>query len=69
MHIRKKVRTRLIIAAAVILLFVYWRGMKQVATKNGLTCEYHIIYSLCTLKGKTAKLPGFWDIMKAGVSF
>ena len=53
----------------VVFAFVYWRGIKQATQKQGLDCQYHIAYAVCTSKGKPASMPGFFDVLKAGVKF
>lgn len=62
-------RNRLIILAIIVLAFIYWRGVKSVTTQKGMSCEYHIVYALCTAKNNKATMPGIWDILKAGVKF
>ncbi len=70
MYIKKKMRTRLILGAIVVLGFLYWHGLKNVTAANsGLKCEYHIVYALCTTTNNKAHLPTIWDIFKAGVRF
>ena len=69
MYIKKKMRTRLILLVIVVFAFVYWRGIKQSTAKQGLDCDYHLVYAVCTAKGKTSAMPGFFDVLKAGVKF
>lgn len=62
-------RTRLILLAIIVLVFIYWRGIKKATTQKGMSCEYHIVYALCTAKNNKAAMPGIWDIFKAGMKF
>jgi len=68
MYFRKKTRTRLILLAIVILAIIFWRGLTS-STKVSFNCEYKLIYAVCTPKKAGAKLPGIFDIFKAGVKF
>lgn len=70
MLFRRKMRTRLILLAIIVLAFLYWHGLKNVTAANtGLKCEYHLVYAICTTQNNKAQLPGIWDILKAGVKF
>jgi len=69
MYIKKKMRTKLILLAIVVLGFLYWRGVKQATAKQGLKCEYHIVYAICESNGKKTSPPGIWEIFKAGAKF
>jgi hypothetical protein len=68
MYIKKRMRTRLILLAIVVLGFIYWRGIKAMGDR-GLNCQYHIAYAVCTAKNNKAQLPSFLDVLKAGVKF
>lgn len=68
MYIKKKMRTKIILVAIVVLGFLYWRGMKTVATEKGLDCKFTGVY-VCTSTKKDAKAPGFFEIIKAGARF
>lgn len=65
MYLRKKIRTRLIIVAVLVLAFIFWRGFK--ATTKDYNCSYKLIYSFCEAKVKNPKAPSIVDIFKAGV--
>jgi len=71
MYIRKKMRTKLLILAVIIVAgaFVYWRGVKATTEQKGWACNYHLAYAVCSAKNNKAVLPGFMDIMRAGVKF
>lgn len=68
MWLRKKNRNRLIIVLVIALIFIFWRGLGA-ATKNDFKCEYKVLYAVCTPKKVNAKLPGIWDLFKAGIKF
>lgn len=70
MYIKRKMRTKLILLAIVVIGFLYWHGLRNLTAANtGLKCEYHIAYALCTEKNNKVQLPTLWDIFKAGVKF
>jgi hypothetical protein len=70
MFIRKKLKFKIILLAIVVLLFVYWRGMKSLLVEShGWNCKYQVVYAICEAQNNKAKLPGIWDIFKAGVRF
>ncbi len=69
MHIRKKMRTKIILLLIAVLLFLYWRGVKTVAAEKGWNCAYHIAYAICDAKNNKAQLPGILDILKSGAKF
>jgi hypothetical protein len=63
-------KTKIILIVILVLLFLYWRGVKNLlVVAKGWDCEYHIAYSVCVAKNNKAKLPSLFDILKAGVSF
>lgn len=68
MYIRKKMRTRIILIVIVVLGFLYWRGSKAYIKEQGLDCKYHIAYAFCKGKQPT-KIPGIFEIFKAGTKF
>lgn len=68
MYVKKKTRTRLLILAIVVLAVIFWRGLRA-TTAQTHDCQYKIIYAVCTAKKAGVKLPGFFDIIKAGVKF
>ncbi|MBX4186644.1 MAG: hypothetical protein KW802_00060 [Candidatus Doudnabacteria bacterium] len=69
MYLKKKMRTRLILLAIVVLLFLYWRGVKNVSAAKGWDCNFHVVYTVCSSKNSKAQLPSFFDIIKAGAKF
>ena len=69
MYIKKRMRTKLILIAILVLGFIYWRGVKQVTVAKSWNCNYHIAYAVCDAKNNKAKLPTIVDILKAGVKF
>lgn len=69
MLLGRKMRNRIIFLAIIALLFLYWRGVKTVAAEKGWDCTYHIVYATCNAKNNKAKLPGLWDVLKAGARF
>jgi hypothetical protein len=69
MHIRKKIRTRVILLVIAVVLFLYWHGIKNTAAAKGWDCNYHLIYAICNSKNSKATLPSIWDIIKAGAKF
>jgi hypothetical protein len=68
MYMRKKIRNRLIMAVALVLAFVMWRGLSA-ATDGKFDCEYKLIYAVCTADTRGTELPSLWEILKAGVRF
>jgi hypothetical protein len=62
-------RNRIIIGVIVILLFLYWHGIKKVTDAKGWDCNYQIVYSVCSAKNNKAQLPSLWDVLKAGATF
>lgn len=62
-------RTKAILLAIVVVLFLYWHGIKNVSAQKGWDCKYHIIYAICNAKNNKATLPSFWEIIKAGAKF
>ena len=69
MYIRKKNKVRLFLLLIVALGFIYWRGMREIVKQNHLECEYHFVYAVCVSQSKAVTLPGFWDVLKAGIKF
>ena len=69
MYIKKKMRTKLILLAIVVLLFLYWHGIKNVAESKGWDCSYHVVYAVCNAKNNKARLPGLFEVLKAGARF
>jgi lipopolysaccharide export system protein LptC len=69
MFIRKRWRSKILILALVVLIFLYWRGIKNVAEQKGWDCNFHVIYATCNAKNNKAVLPSFFDILKAGAKF
>jgi len=69
MYLKKKMRTRLILLAIAVLLFLYWHGIKNITAQKGWNCNYHVVYAICDAKNNKAVLPGMWDIIKAGAKF
>jgi len=69
MYIKKKMRTKLIWLAIVVLAFIYWRGSRTITKEKNLECEYHLVYAVCKQKGKATELPTFMDVLKAGIKF
>ena len=66
---RRRFKTKLILLAIIALLFLYWRGITKVSADKGWNCSYNIVYAVCDAKNNKAKLPGLWDIFKAGTRF
>ena len=62
-------RSKLILLAIVVVLFLYWRGVKNVTAQKGWDCSYHVVYAVCNAKNNKAVLPGIWEILKAGARF
>jgi hypothetical protein len=62
-------RTKLILVVIAVLIFLYWRGIKNVADTKGWNCEYHVVYAICDAKNNRATLPGLFDVLKAGAKF
>jgi hypothetical protein len=69
MHVKKKMRTKIILFVIAALLFLYWRGIKNVSDQKGWNCTYHVVYAICDAKNNKAQLPGIWEIIKAGTKF
>jgi hypothetical protein len=69
MLFRRKLRSKLIVLAIIVVLFLYWHGIKNVAVAKGWNCNYQIVYAICDAKNNKAQLPGIWDILKAGAKF
>lgn len=68
MHIRRKVRNRIIFVIVILLGIIIWRGLKG-STKDRFECEYKLVYAVCTPEKGNPDLPGMIDIFKAGVKF
>jgi hypothetical protein len=49
--LKKKMRTRLIFLVIIVLIFLYWHGVSNIASAKGW------------------KIPGLWEILKAGARF
>jgi len=62
-------RTKIILVVIVVLLFLYWHGIKSIASQKGWDCNYHIVYAVCNARNNKAQLPSLWDVLKAGVRF
>ncbi len=69
MHVRRKVRNKIIIVVVLILAFIYWRGTKAYTKANNLECTRHLVYAVCKQIGKPTTVPSLWDVMKIGVKF
>ncbi|MBX4191420.1 MAG: hypothetical protein KW804_01320 [Candidatus Doudnabacteria bacterium] len=69
MYLKKKMKTKIVIVVILALGFLYWRGIKNVSLEKGWNCKYHVVYAICDAKNNKAKLPGFFDIIKAGAKF
>ncbi|OGE74211.1 MAG: hypothetical protein A3I07_03075 [Candidatus Doudnabacteria bacterium RIFCSPLOWO2_02_FULL_42_9] len=68
MLLRKRYRTKLILVIVAVLLFLYWRGIKNVEADKKWDCEYHIAYAVCDTKGAKS-IPGIFEVLKAGARF
>lgn len=55
--------------AIIVIIFIYWRGIKAVTEEKGWTCSYHIAYAVCNPKNNKAQLPSLLDVFKAGIKF
>jgi hypothetical protein len=69
MYIRKKNKFRLFLLLIVVILFVYWRGIRSIEQNTNLECEYHVVYAVCKVQGQATDLPKAWDVFKAGIEF
>lgn len=69
MYIRRRLRSKLIVIALIVLGFVYWRGVKALAVQKNLECKYHLVYAVCKQKGQATTLPSIWEVLKAGSKF
>ncbi|OGE80149.1 MAG: hypothetical protein A2660_01735 [Candidatus Doudnabacteria bacterium RIFCSPHIGHO2_01_FULL_45_18] len=70
MFLRKKIRSKLIWLAVIVLLFLYWRGVKSaLVEERGWNCQYHLVYAVCQANNNKAQMPGLWEIIKAGARF
>jgi hypothetical protein len=69
MNFRRKYGSKIVLLVVVVLIFLYWRGIKDVTTSKGWDCSYHLAYAVCNPKNNKAKLPGLWDVLKAGAKF
>ncbi len=68
MHLRRKVRNRILLLAIVVLAFICWRGLRA-TTAAAFDCHYKLVYAVCTPKVKNAKPPSLLEIGKAGIKF
>jgi len=68
MHIRRKVRNRIIFGVVLVLAFITWRGLKA-TTKDVFACEYKLVYAVCKPVKGNPELPTLLEIFKAGVKF
>jgi hypothetical protein len=68
MLLRKRYRTKIVLFIVAVLIFLYWRGIKNVAADKKWDCQYHIAYAVCNVKA-SKDLPGLWDVLKAGARF
>jgi hypothetical protein len=68
MYWRRKNRNKIILAALIVIGFLFWRGFTA-TTAASFTCEYKLLYAACIPKTSKAKLPGLIQIFKAGVKF
>jgi hypothetical protein len=69
MYIKKKNKVRLFLLLLIVLLFVYWRGIRSITSNTNLECEYHVVYAVCKVKGQATDLPSVLDVLKAGIKF
>ena len=69
MYFKKSMRRKLFWLVLIALLFLYWRGIKNVGEEKGWNCKYKIVYAICGEENKEVPLPSVLDVLKAGARF